>query len=306
MRSHTITLPSDVHVHQRTCEDWPELLACAARVVQGAEGITFQGLPCASLDNQRLEWYGGVSLASAITLGWQGWPEGKTRLQNILKRIESLRLMPQAWRAGPVWDVAGEEPDVARFLEGSPENMMTITPQIQPHGKVLRLLVEGGYSSYRKPEHVLLRGAALLSAIHTAKMLGYTMDITLMFCVRTLDARENMEVTIPILRAGDVLDLDRLAFMTLHPCVLRRLMFAMCECESESMRRTFGFQSNDGYGIPYEHPHFPPSHDFYLDSVDTFPDSEEAAAGLAKRILAQCGIRLQEDSSPYAFGSTPV
>lgn len=293
----TVHQPTGITVHQRKCADWSDLLVSAQRVLSGAQNGAFQSLPCASLSNQDLSWHGGVTLAQAIELGWQGWPEGKKRLQDLQEQVESLRLMPQAWRAIPTWDVAGEEPDVGRFLEGLPENMMTLVPRTQPYGKVIRLLVESACCWTIPASQILLRGAALLTAICKAKMLGYTIDLALIFNISSNYSKVAMETTIPILLAGEILDIDRLAFMLLHPCVLRRLMLAMNECEPVDIRRAFGFHyPNGGYGRVTDFPLLPPIHDFYLGNSDaSFPSSKEEAATLAKKILANCGISLDED-----------
>lgn len=236
----------------RYYRDWMDFVSFAERVRDGAHGVDglgFNGIVRASLGQGDAEWYGTASLDQAIQLAYQGWPEGVERVQEVRNKLDFSDLLPTAQRLLRNVEVAGDEPDIGLFLQGEPEHMVTLheVEQLQ-QGKVLRLQLNRSASCDILAEQLVRRGVAILAVVETLLLLGFTIELSIIIAVKEMHYEEQMEFHIPILHAGDPVNLDTLAFMLLHPAVLRRLWFAATECEDNKICNSFQFFSGGGYG----------------------------------------------------------
>lgn len=296
----------------REFDTWTEIAEIAQGILNRSIEGRIRGLPCSSLNNGAgtLWWSGGVTLAQAIRLAREGWPEGKKNLLDTLEQIDIAAMLPQSYLPTPEWDTFGDETDVTRYLQGFPENMVTLVPQVGEHGKLLRIVVEASVSAYVHPKEILNRGAALLSAIHVARLLGYTLECTLLWSITShphnwIPAGTNHVTTVNILRAGEVFDLDRFAFWLTHPSVFRRLLFSTMENESPEIRQEMHFFDGGGYGYPVRQPENPPEHDFLLNDGNACPKSPQETIQLTRTILEHCGIILPPSGRPSLLPTSP-
>lgn len=284
-----------VWVDRRELEDWTELLTYGDKVLAGADGVRFGGMVSSSLMPEKSDgWYQSDSLDHALNLARYGWPEGRARLGDIQAKLNILQYLPLGFRTQPHFALAGDEPDVGRMLSGEPEHMMTMQPRIVRNGKLIRLVVQVSYPWTTTTEQVFRRGAAVLACLEIVQMLGYTLEIKI---VRTAHRGTRvMETYVPIHHAGDRLNLDTLAFMLVHPSVLRRLFFAYEECETSETRRLYGYHDQSGYGTP-EQAIALPVHDCFVSDPFGFPRNMDQTFQLTLKILDQCGIKLHVPSA---------
>lgn len=274
--------------HIRHYGDWLEFVSDAEKVSSGRDGSDFNGMSCSSLQSGKREWYGTDSLNEAINLACHGWPEGRENVRETRKRLQVEKLFPHAQRIIRNIDTSGDEPDIDLFLDGEPEHMVTINEAINPqHGKVLRFIISRSGLADVSANKMVRRGVAVCIALEALIMMGFAVEITIAFAAEEDGCQ--YEQYVPILHAGDPVNLDTMAFMFLQPAVLRRLGFAAKECESENIRRIFGFYDGAGYSKSCR-PKFLPQHELFLDWQEGLVDSDAEIVWFAGEILKKVGI----------------
>lgn len=209
------------------------------------------------VSNQRNSFTGTASMGEAQKLARDGWKEGRDRMQAALALAVAATAPLQT--VTPRFDVAGEYPDVARFLGGDPANMVNRGRAIDRRKSNIRLLVSACTSSNVTPHQIMTRGAAILAQVDAWEANGWQVEIAVCF----EDAVEYQEtprsfspmnwygvngrktfVRNPIInvkRAGDPVELDRLAFALVHHSMQRRIMFGLSEAIDTYMEVKAGF-----------------------------------------------------------------
>jgi hypothetical protein len=278
-------------VYKREFDSWLEFVQLSEYVNQKAEQGYFNGMKCASMYSHKNGWSGTATLDEAIKLAYEGWPEGLARLERLRDQLSIDHFLSRSHRINEYWDVTGDEPDIDRFLAHEPENMSTLQEVTLRHaGKLIKISVNRSASSRVSTERITRRGLALLIAIETVIKLGYSLELSLVMALRSVDnSGDHFELRIPILHAGDPLSMDSFAFLLMHPAVLRRLIFAITESEPRVIRKKFGFQSDKGYGYPAE-PVFLPEGDLLMNWDEGLVDSDEHVMPFALSILKRVGI----------------
>ncbi|OGI26196.1 MAG: hypothetical protein A3J76_01205 [Candidatus Moranbacteria bacterium RBG_13_45_13] len=276
----------------RFFRDWLDFVSCAEHVLRGCKGKSFGGMECSSLYEGKRDWYGTETLAEAVEFAYRGWPEGRKKIREARERMQIEKLLPRAQRIIRSVDTSGDEPDIDLFLQGEPEHMVTLHETIKPHrGKVLRFVLSRDGNASVEGLQMIRRGTAVLTALETLLMLGFTVEILIVLGYERRSAEGAHYV--PILHAGDPINLDTLAFMFLQPAVLRRLSFAACECESREYREIFDIYANGGYSRACL-PTFLPEHDFCLDWKDGLLNHDDEVVPFAFEILRRVGIKIPE------------
>lgn len=278
----------------RYYEDWGDFIDRAEEVVGLAPEKTKDGLVCASMKNDT-SWSGSKSLEEAIRLGRFGWEEGRDKILEIRKRLKIDSVLPNAKRIDRIMDVSGDEPDVALYLMGEPDNMVTLVDSNSTDGRVVRILVNRTASWHIDADALLRRGVSILIAIETMIRLGYSIELSICDAISAGYGGDEarMEDYIPVLRAGDPVNLDTIAFMLAHPSVLRRLMFASQEMETVAIRKTFGFHGSGGYGHCAE-PDKVTKKDLMVKKDDGNVSSEDRIIPYAIELLSKIGINVDD------------
>ena len=171
---------------------------------------------------------GTESFQEASELAFKGWSAGRKRLLESQKEINfagsCMSLDP-----APFFDVAGDECNVARFLEGEPENMIEFQYEYsdKPANKVQKITLDF-CASGSTPKDVFPRvGACMLMIADALEGAGYRVEIDLSAISRTNGLR--YESRIQLKPADQPLDLNALAFWSMHPSAFRRFWFALYE-----------------------------------------------------------------------------
>jgi len=280
--------------HLRYFCDWLDFVSTAEKVQLGCVGQEYNGMRCASLDSddQSKKWSGTSSLAEAINLAHRGWPEGRFRVLELSGKINIEELLSHTQKFSRNLDVAGDEPDIDCFLHGVPENMVTLQEHVSSgYGKVLRFFLNRSASCDVDANAIVRKGIALCSMIKTMTLLGYSTEITLTVAVMKNNC--NYEIFIPVLHAGDPLNMDTLAFMFIHPSVLRRLFFAVVECELVETRDYFGFKHERGYGTPTQ-PLCAPNDAILFAWEDGLLSDDEQIIPYIVEVLQRVGINVSD------------
>jgi hypothetical protein len=174
---------------------------------------------------QGAKWAGGT-WAEVNQAAREGWKDGRARMVAGLERANTLN--KPAPRRSRGYDVAGAYPHVARAVAGDPCSMVSLGDCTVAARPIVRLVIPRGASCVVKPHQMENYGIALLSHVDAMENEGYSVEIT------TTDTSHGydgvlLDVRCIAKRAGEPLDLDRLAFILAHPGMFRRLGFTFVE-----------------------------------------------------------------------------
>ena len=184
-----------------------------------------------SSENGTLQFTGTPSYAAAERLMRDGWPAGAEEARKLSAALTSQ--MAEALtteRPAPVWDVAGDDADVDRFLSGEPENMVAWLPDAVPAaGRVVRLLL-GGRVAFHVGESAMQRAAVMIAAAaDVLEARGVRVEVVVSYAVewgRVLEIRHRLKA------AEEPLDLPRLV-AGMHPSAFRRVAFRWMETQPD-------------------------------------------------------------------------
>lgn len=231
-------------IHQRTFEDSSDFLKMA-------EARSEMSNNRASRKTGDYEWYGCRSFNEAADLLKDGWREGAELMKKwesyFNKIISEHTLNPE-----PTPDFHGEYFDIGLVLSGVPECWYKI-PEVEQEskGKIVKIGVSIDASCAFTADDLIKRGAAALALIHAFELAGKSTEVTV--CSQTSTGYGNgdlLQYLIPAKKAGEMLDLERVAFLTAHPGAFRRLAFSCMENEPKNIRDQFGVSDFGGYGYP--------------------------------------------------------
>jgi len=200
-------------------------------------------------------WHGTADLTEAIRFAkFGGWaPEGAAEMRRwfdgIVPKIRKYVDNTLEYR----YNVSGASFDIARYLDGEPECMFEFVPNEDEVSKRALCLVVG-YSipSSVTAQQLFARGQALIGLVRALATLGYELEIWAEESVRPRNGKnldsEAWSVLTRLHSAGTIMDESAVEFALGNPSWLRRLIFALQEGESPSIRKRYGFQKGGGYG----------------------------------------------------------
>jgi len=232
-------------VHARYLTNLPEAVRIMESVLK--RGATRLGE--ASLEVGNGGWSGTHDLPEAIAQARYGWPKGRGLRERAMASMTIDHLVGQRLTVESFFDFAGDEPDVGRYLDGEPDNMIDYSLRYDRGGKIANLLVNIGTSCDRSAGQIMRRGMAVMMAHDILTANGYSLGITAAEAAHN-HARTQTEYYVPIVCPGDHIDADVLTFCMASPAFLRRLVFALNDNETDKLRESMGFYSNKGYGYP--------------------------------------------------------
>jgi len=192
-------------------------------------------------DNRPL-WSGTKDFAGAVHLAQNGWIEGRdnmlSALTGTIQQIGGLHKAPAIYL-----DVAGAYPIAALAAAGETFNMVNLSPVSDRARPVVRLAFSGFVSSAYKPEYIRNYGAALLAYVEALEVNDYQCELTYVMHAKDRAGAQRGTFSVVFKAAGEVLDIDRCAFMLTCPAMFRRIDFAI-------MERYFPPSFQASYGTP--------------------------------------------------------
>jgi hypothetical protein len=202
---------------ERHFRDWSEYL-------EALEGI----------DKRNMERFfrgrgeGPGTWANTLALAYRGWPEGTQHVADIT--IPQVNIMAQRTVEGSTWtwDVTGANYDVGELLSGVPECWQSVEPtETKP---VVKVVVSLGISAGVPNAVITYRGAGIMALVMALQSAGYVVDLVAArhALVYSGGQQTHTQVTISLVDThGGPLDVDRLAFVLMHPNATRVLFFSM-------------------------------------------------------------------------------
>lgn len=210
--------------------------------------------PCDMPDSSRssldgkYEFCGTRNFAEAMKLARFGWPKGLADMeQSNIELTETIGDPPPKKRIN--YAPAGHAPHIGRYLEGNPDNMMH--RRLRQEKRIITIGVNISISGRVDKSIIMRRGAGIMMLIDALERRGYSVGVTLYEMIRGYIGGKS-RIRCPIKAPNMILEKDRLAFMLGHPSMLRRILFAVEEHQSEKYRKNFGIRSSGGYGTPMD------------------------------------------------------
>jgi len=185
---------------------------------------------------------GTENYAEAMGMASNGYPEGVKKLTDAMGELKQA----QGPVIQPFFDVSGDEPDIDRFLNNEPENMVTYENVIKDGIKFVDVYFSYAYGANKKKNQIIARGVQVLSNIDNLEQAGYR--VRLIAYHHTMDRACPMKLDIIIKDYNEHVELDRMAFVMIHPSMLRRLGFRLVELYGPALCRN-GYGSCESTGI---------------------------------------------------------
>ena len=176
-------------------------------------------------------WSGGVrTIEDAAHLAYAGWVDGAQRAQRlrleVRDRIDSLGI--EGMDAVESYDVSGAYVDVGAFCEGEPECMVEYEEQLMPRQRVARIFVQINYNGGMDVPEIERRGVAISAVVDALEVHGMQCEVWAVDNVRRGSFRsKTLMHAICVKKAGQLLPLDRIAYMLGHPSAFRGLLAAV-------------------------------------------------------------------------------
>jgi hypothetical protein len=170
------------------------------------------------------EFTGVRTFADAVKMAERGWPEGRAKLMTAMAAAQST----PSFTPSIVMDVAGAYPIAALAAAGDPCSMVDLAPVEDRVRPIVRLLIQRAGSSAYSTDEFMSYGAAIMSYIEGLEGAGFRCEITVCFA-SDLQSDGDQCTTVLVKRAEEPIELDRMAFVMVHPAFFRRICFAVYE-----------------------------------------------------------------------------
>lgn len=244
--------------------------------------------------------WSGAPRPAAFEMARLGWDKGRENMVEAMAQARPSIALPPAFTL----DVGGAYPDPAAAAAGVPDCMVSFDPVEVRNKPIVRLGVNVWASASYKPEEFTAYGAAVLSYIDAIEAGGYRVELTMLcHCFTGREQRDTYTVAVPIKRAEEPIEIDRLTYCLTHVAMLRRLFFSHMQIAPGAA----GKMPNCGY------PRNPDAADvepglIVVPGINTIkPGSAplkspkacaEHITSMMQRVLTQVGVELPE----LAFG----
>lgn len=168
------------------------------------------------------------AFAESMKLARDGWTEAESRIRPVAGRI--MREGSLAERIAFQMACQGEEYDVGALLEGVPECMYLPTPEITQGRRIVRVNVPLGANCTVSESAFARRGAIALALADSIAATGRTPEMVgTLQVIGSGSQKIAVLAYIPLMSAGEDLDVPFLAFAVAHASTTRRLWFRLLE-----------------------------------------------------------------------------
>lgn len=187
--------------------------------------------------------------SEAYELLKSGWEEGTKRLKDKLE----TKLKSVSTKQKTIYDVAGFQCSVPRYLQGVPTNMIS-KKTVSQKNKVITINKNISYGAIVSADKITKECAKVLELINNLESNGCRVNLNIIVGTTVANKYHDYAdyVKICVKQASQKLNLKQVAFPVMHPSMLRRIFFALMERYEE------GYNFANTYGRP-------------LDSIKDFP-----------------------------------
>ena len=199
---------------------------------------------------------GTRSFDEACTLAQHGWAEGLRKMQVNLAAVQASNT---ATGAAPAYmlDVAGAYPHAAIAASGDAFCMVSPAPISERARPILRIATSTALGAMFEPSEVFNYGAALVAIIDALEGNGFSVELQSIRCNISIGGgtgNERLTITTMLKRAGEPLDLERLAFCLGNASFNRRIHFGVVEsrCPASLWQGSYGRAEQPQHGTDVE------------------------------------------------------
>ena len=186
------------------------------------------GVDCSGTETKNFE--------EAKDLLLHGWEHGTREIKGRVEAKETGVNMKQK----TVYDVAGFQCSVPRYLQGIPTNMIN-KKSVAQKNKVITINKACCYTVMTSAEKIRTESVKVLQLVNRLEKQGYRVNLNVIFG----SMKRNTVVTkVCIKTASQRLNIKQTAFPLVHPSMLRRIIFAVWERSKECSYGGF----ENGYG----------------------------------------------------------
>ena len=208
--------------------------------------------PCTSGMDYNSEWFGGVrdwaQLDHLVQYGWEEHTEDTMNVATETLAAVEREFEIEAFRSR--YDVAGADVDVARYLSGEPENMITFdlvnTPAM---GRVVPIVANIAVSAIVDTDLIIQRGKMLAALIFAIESTGLRTEVWADAQIKGWGEGTKGRVLVKVKDAADTLDPASVLMALAHPAFFRAMMLSVMHEFPEDVQSALGVGSG-GYGCP--------------------------------------------------------
>lgn len=180
------------------------------------------------------------SFDEAVTILKNGWTDMSTKLTQRLNKAPGMAVQTMASRN--VIAVAGYQPIVPLYLNGSPVNMVS-RKQVPIKQKVVTLNKSISYSGSTSVQTIIEESVKALQIVKKLEAQGLRVNLNVIIGMTAGSVGHVVKVRIK--NSTEKLNVSKLAFPLVHPSMLRRLFFRFIE-----VHPTITSSYVHGYGAP--------------------------------------------------------
>lgn len=183
-------------------------------------------------------------------LARDGWPDQVPEMMDCTEK--AVKLIEQDIEMfEPVHSVEGADVDIARFLEGEPEDMIQY-PLVKTSnlGPLVKIVADISCLCTVTTANKIQRGAVIGSLAITLERLGHNTEFWV--ASRTKVGGEVSDVFCKVKGANDFIDPSRIMFAAAHPASFRGLTFNICGNEDNPATKKYTEDEYDIFGGGYE------------------------------------------------------
>jgi hypothetical protein len=239
------------------------------------------------------EYLGTKTWDEAMNLSRYGWKEGLQKMRPYLASLEKAIMSKVHDERTMAYDVTGECPDVAAFVQGIPEHMISYQ-SVAGRGKVVKIVYNAATSSGVATSVQFRRGAVACALADAIEKAGMRAEIIVGVSAGRKITRDLLCM---IKRADEPLNLERLAYFFGNASFERRLEYRSMEVETDkAIRQGMMGEDETSYGNVRD---FDPADrgDIYFGGMSyAEPEmrDDETAIAYAIKKLKEVGVEIAE------------
>lgn len=176
--------------------------------------------------------------SEAENLLLHGWVEESEKLNEMLK----LKAIKEK-SVKNIYDVAGFQCSVPRYLQGIPTNMIN-QKVVTKKQKVITITKNISYSACVKKETIEQESIKVLQLVNNLEKQGYRVILNVTLITKSKNENIILCNKVRIKNASERLNLSKISFPMVHPSYLRRILFKWIEtfeCTTKQFNKSYGF-----------------------------------------------------------------
>lgn len=232
---------------------------------------------------------GHTSFKAALDLARTGWTKHLDKTLSLSESaVTSVESEAEELSFHAQWDVTGCEVDVARYLNGEPENMIDYPMTYMPkQGRIITLVASVAYSAAIDSQQIIQRGQIITAFALALSRLGISVELWVDWTLSGFGRNSvNARVRVLVKGANDTLDPARILFAYSHPAMLRQVLFGIQDGFPADIQKAGG---DDVRGVPAPPIKDMPEGTIYLPELKSSRNVPNAAGEL-KNMLKQAGF----------------